>query len=96
VTRRRVGRIERGSLEIVLGDVYDGMRVENLVPDIVVAHILHATAAVEEGGQHALAQLDDAQVLFCLCRFGGVVGDGMFLGDGWDDKGWVQSDERCS
>ena len=103
MTRRRVGGIERRSLEVVLGDVHDGMRVKDLVPasigieeappDIVVAYILHATAAVEEGGQHALAQLDDAQILFGLRRLGGVVGDGVFLGDGWDDEGRVQGDE---
>jgi hypothetical protein len=70
VTRRRVGRVEWRSLEVVLGNVDDGVGVEDLVParvgieeappDIVIANFLHATAAVEEGGQHALAQLDNA------------------------------------
>ena len=70
MTRRRVGRVERRSLEIVLGDIHNGVGVEDLVPasvgieetppDIVIADFLHATAAVEEGGQHALAQLDNA------------------------------------
>ena len=36
-----------------------GIGIEEAPPDIVIAHILHATAAVEEGGQHALAQLDN-------------------------------------
>lgn len=60
MTRRRVGRVERRSLEVVLGNVHNRVGVEDFVPagvgieeappNIVVAHFLHATAAVEECG----------------------------------------------
>lgn len=82
------------------------MRVENLVPagvgveeappNIIVADVLHATAAVEESGQHALTQLDYAHILFCLGWLRSVVGDGVFLGNWRDDQGWVQCDQSCS
>ena len=65
-------------------------------PDSVLADLFHTATAVEEGHEHALTELNDANILLCLCGFGSVVGNGVFLGDGRDDEGGVEADQCLS
>lgn len=70
------------------------VRIEEAPPHAVLAHLLHTTASIQKGGQHALTQLNDTNILLGLCGFGRVVGDGVFLGYRRDDERRVQVDQR--
>ena len=88
--------VEWWSFEVVLGDACCRMGMQDLIPaDIwvqespphaIFSHFFHASAAVEEGRQHALPQLDDASIFLGLGRLGCVVGETVLFWDGWYDE----------
>lgn len=59
----------------------------------VFQYVLHLPTPVQEYGQHALAQLYNASIFFCLCRLCSVVGHGVLFGYGRYNQGWMQSDK---
>ena len=52
--------------------------------------------AVEKGLQHAPPAGNHGGVLLCLCLLDGIVADGVLGGDGRDDEGGVEPDERVA
>ena len=101
-----VGGVEGRGFEVVLRDAGGRMRVQDFGPaDVgveeapphpVFADFSHASASVEESGEHALPQFDDPLVLLRFRRLGGIVGYTVLLGDRRDDQRRVQIDQRLA
>jgi hypothetical protein len=70
------------------------VRIKKPPEDAVLENILHAPAPIQENGQHALPQLDDASVFLRFSRLRGVVCHCVLLGDGGYNERRMQIDQR--
>lgn len=72
------------------------IRVKKSPPNAVRSDSIHATASVQEDREHPLAQVDDLLILFGTGGFRGEVGHGVFLGNGRNDEGGMQTGQGVS
>lgn len=72
------------------------VRIQEAPPNAVLLHVLHTPAPVQESRKHTLSELDDARILFCLCRLSRVIGERVLFGDWWDDESRMKSYKRCA
>ncbi len=63
-------------------------------PHTILQHFSHAPTSVQEDGQHALAQLNNARIFLRLCGLRRIVGHRVLLRDRRDDEGRMEVDQR--
>lgn len=72
-----------------MGSYPAGIWIEKPPPDPILANFFHFAAAVQEDPKHPLPQIYNTHILFCFCRFGRIIGHGVFLRDWRNNQGWM-------